>query len=50
MEEISEFLGDAPAAPIYQAMARHYEALARQRAAPMPDDAIARLATFAAKK
>ena len=49
MEEIADFLGDAPAAPIYLAMARHYEDLARQRAAPSADDAIARLSAFTAK-
>lgn len=49
MEEISDFLGDAPAAPIYAAMARHYQALAEARAHPGPDDAIARLAAFAKK-
>lgn len=50
MEEIADFLGTAPAAPIYRAMARHYENLARQRAAPAPGDAIATLTAFTTKQ
>jgi 3-hydroxyisobutyrate dehydrogenase-like beta-hydroxyacid dehydrogenase len=50
MEEIADFLGDAPAAPIYAAMARHYAELARQRADPSPGDAIESLAEFARKQ
>ena len=46
MEEIAAFLGDAPAAPIYGAMARHYAALADDRAAGTTDGAIARLRDF----
>jgi len=48
MEEISASLGDTAAAPIYAAMARHYDALARQRATPTADDDISRLAAFVA--
>ena len=48
MEEIAAFLGDAPAAPIYAAMARHYDHLARQRATPAAGDDISKLAAFMA--
>jgi hypothetical protein len=46
MEEISDFLGDIPAAPIYQGAARLYEAIAKDQAAPAPDGPVARLAAF----
>jgi 3-hydroxyisobutyrate dehydrogenase-like beta-hydroxyacid dehydrogenase len=46
MEEISAFLGDLPAAPIYQGAARLYEAIAADRASAKPDGMVARLATF----
>jgi 3-hydroxyisobutyrate dehydrogenase-like beta-hydroxyacid dehydrogenase len=44
MEEISAFLGDLPAASIYQGAARLYEAIAADRAFSKPDDVVARLA------
>ena len=52
MEEISAFLGDLPAAPIYQGAARLYETIAADQASPKPDGMVARLAAFysAAKK
>jgi len=46
MEEIAGFLGDLPAAPIYQGAARLYEAIAADRASPIPDGVVARLAAF----
>jgi 3-hydroxyisobutyrate dehydrogenase-like beta-hydroxyacid dehydrogenase len=46
MEEISAFLGDLPAAPIYQGAARLYEAIAADQAFPKPDGMVARLAAF----
>ena len=46
MEEISAFLGDLPAAPIYQGAARLYEAIAADQASPKPDGVVARLAAF----
>ena len=46
MEEIAAFLGDLPAAPIYQGAARLYEAIAADRAAPQPGGMVARLAAF----
>ena len=46
MEEISAFLGDLPAAPIYQGAARLYEAIAADQASPKPDGMVARLAAF----
>ena len=46
MEEISDFLGPLPAAPIYQGAARLYEALAADQAAPAPDGPVARLEKF----
>jgi 3-hydroxyisobutyrate dehydrogenase-like beta-hydroxyacid dehydrogenase len=49
MEEISAFLGDSPAAPIYAAMARLYEEMARDRAAGTADGPVAALAEFFAK-
>jgi 3-hydroxyisobutyrate dehydrogenase-like beta-hydroxyacid dehydrogenase len=50
MEEISEFLRDIPAAPIYQAAARLYEMIAADQARPAPDGPIARLAAFYNRK
>lgn len=50
MEEISTFLGDLPAAPIYQGAARLYEALAADQAAPAPDGPVARLRAFYQRK
>ena len=50
MEEISTFLGDSPAAPIYAAMARHYAALAQDRAAGTAEGPIATLDAFFARK
>ena len=50
MEEISDFLGAIPAAPIYQGAARLYEAIAKDQAAPAPDGPVARLAAFYGKK
>ena len=50
MEEIAAFLGESPAAPIYAAMARHYEALAADRAATSPAGKVADLARFFAAK
>ena len=50
MEEISDFLGTIPAAPIYQGAARLYEAIAKDQAAPAPDGPVARLAAFYGKK
>jgi 3-hydroxyisobutyrate dehydrogenase-like beta-hydroxyacid dehydrogenase len=50
MEEISDFLGAAPAAPIYQGVARLYAAIAKDQAAPAPDGPVARLAAFYGKK
>jgi putative dehydrogenase len=50
MEEISDFLGVAPAAPIYQGAARLYAAIAKDQAAPAPDGSVARLAAFYGKK
>ena len=49
MEEIADFLGKQPAAPIYDAMARHYQALAQDRAAGSTG-AIADLAAFFGQK
>jgi 3-hydroxyisobutyrate dehydrogenase-like beta-hydroxyacid dehydrogenase len=49
MEEIAGYLGDLPAAPIYQAMARHYEAIAADQASPAPDGMVAKLAAFYGK-
>jgi len=46
MEEISAFLGDLPAAPIYQGAARLYEAIAADRVSSKPDGMVARLAAF----
>ena len=46
MEEIAAFLGDLPAAPIYQGAARLYEAIAADRVSPKPDGMVARLAAF----
>jgi hypothetical protein len=46
MEEISDFLGTIPAAPIYQGAARLYEAIAKDQAAPAVDGPVARLAAF----
>jgi hypothetical protein len=46
MEEIADFLGDRPAAPIYRAMAAHYAALAADHAAPAADSPVAQLKTF----
>jgi putative dehydrogenase len=46
MEEIAAFLGDLPAAPIYQGAARLYEAIAADRASPKSDGMVARLAAF----
>ncbi len=46
MEEISAFLGESAAAPLYAAMARHYAALAEDQAAGTPDGAIAKLTAF----
>ena len=46
MEEICAFLGDLPAAPIYQGAARLYEAIAADQASPKPDGMVARLADF----
>lgn len=50
MEEISEFLGDIPAAPIYQGAARLYEAIAADQAKPAPDGPVARLVAFYNRK
>jgi len=50
MEEISEFLGELPAAPIYQGAARLYEAIAADRAAPAADGPVARLRGFYQRK
>ena len=50
MEEISEFLGDNPAAPVYQAAARLYEAIAADQAKPAPDGPVARLCAFYQRK
>ena len=50
MEEISDFLGKIPAAPIYQGAARLYEAIAEDQAAPAPDGPVARLAAFYGRK
>jgi hypothetical protein len=47
MEEISTFLGPSPAAPIYTAIARLYEAIAADQQAP--DGPVARLARFTQK-
>jgi 3-hydroxyisobutyrate dehydrogenase-like beta-hydroxyacid dehydrogenase len=46
MEEISSFLGEIPAAPIYQGAARLYEAIAADMARPAPDGPVARLRAF----
>jgi L-threonate 2-dehydrogenase len=46
MEEIRAFLGDLPAAPIYQGAARLFEAIAADQASPKPDGMVARLTTF----
>jgi L-threonate 2-dehydrogenase len=43
MEEIAAFLDGMPAAPAYLAAARHYEAIAADRARPAPDGAVARI-------
>jgi L-threonate 2-dehydrogenase len=50
MEEISEFLGDIPAAPIYQAAARLYEAIAADQAQPAADGPVALLTAFYQRK
>ncbi len=46
MEEIAAFLEPLPASPAYLAAARHYEAIAADRADPAPDGPVARLAAF----
>jgi putative dehydrogenase len=46
MEEVGVFLGDGPGAAIYPAMARLYEAIAADRAAPAPDGPVAALQAF----
>jgi 3-hydroxyisobutyrate dehydrogenase-like beta-hydroxyacid dehydrogenase len=50
MHEISAFLGDIPAAPIYQGAASLYEAIAADAVAPKPDGMVARLAAFYSKE
>ena len=50
MEEISDFLGSIPAAPIYQGAARLYEAIAADQAKPAADGPVARLAAFYQRK
>jgi putative dehydrogenase len=50
MHEIAAFLGDIPAAPIYQGAAALYEAIAADAAAPQPDGMVATLAAFYAKE
>jgi L-threonate 2-dehydrogenase len=50
MEEISGFLGDGPAAPVYAGMARLYEAIAADREAPGADGMVSQLASFYAKQ
>ncbi len=49
MEEISAFLGDSKAAPIYRSIADLYTQLAADRAAPANDGPVAALADFYAK-
>ena len=46
MEEIESFLQGNPGAPIYQGAARLYEAIAKDRAANVPDGMVATLAKF----
>ena len=46
MEEIGAFLGDLPAAPIYQGAAHLFEAIAADQASPQSDGMVARLAAF----
>jgi 3-hydroxyisobutyrate dehydrogenase-like beta-hydroxyacid dehydrogenase len=50
MEEISAFLGEIPAAPIYEGAARLYEAIAADMAQPAPDGPVARLRAFYQRK
>ena len=50
MEEIAAYLSDLPAAPIYQAMARHYEAIAADQASPTTHGMVAALAAFYGKR
>jgi 3-hydroxyisobutyrate dehydrogenase-like beta-hydroxyacid dehydrogenase len=46
MEEIEAFLEGMPFAPAFQAAARHYEAIAADRAQPAPDGPVAQLAAL----
>jgi putative dehydrogenase len=46
MEEISAFLGDLPATPIYQGAAQLYAHIAADQAAPDPAGAVAKLRAF----
>jgi 3-hydroxyisobutyrate dehydrogenase-like beta-hydroxyacid dehydrogenase len=46
MEEVGAFLGDGPGAAIYPAVARLYQAIAADRAAPAPDGPVAALQAF----
>jgi len=50
MEEIAAYLSDLPAAPIYQAMARQYEAIAADQASPTTNGMVATLAAFYGKR
>lgn len=44
MEEIAAWMGDSPFAPAFHAAARHYEAMAADKATPSPEGMVARLA------
>ena len=46
MEEIAAFLGEIPAAPIYEGAARLYDFISKDRAAPAPGGPVAKLAAF----